>query len=165
MAPDHSDPDVYVEVLFTVTDPSGFASTSSVNMYLNNSQGTIGNLIKNPGMELNTVLPDTPDNWIKGWFGNHDQVWTYPVLGDASQRAAKVEITRYVSGDAKWAFDPVSVVENTPYIFSDSYQSNIVSDVTVNIGFANGTHSFYTLGILAASPVWQNFTRTFTTPA
>ena len=52
-----------------------------------------------------------------------------------------------------------------PYIFSDSYQSNIVSDVIVNIGFANGTHSFYTLGTLSASPAWQTFTRTFTTPA
>ena len=76
-----------------------------------------------------------------------------------------MEITRYVRGDAKWAFDPVSIVENTPYIFSDSYQSSIVSNVIVDIGLANGTHSFYTLSTLAASPVWQTYTRVFTTPA
>ena len=65
VAPDHSATDVYVEIILTVTDPSGFASTSSVNMYLNNSPVTSGNLIRNPGMESNTVLPDTPDNWIR----------------------------------------------------------------------------------------------------
>ena len=48
VAPDHSDPDVYVEVILTVTDPSGVSSASSVNMYLNNATETVGNLIQNP---------------------------------------------------------------------------------------------------------------------
>ena len=75
-----------------------------------------------------------------------------------------MEIIRYVSGDAKWSHDPVSVSENTEYVFSDRYQSNIASEVTVDVGLANGTHAFYTLGRLAASPSWQSFSQVFITP-
>lgn len=50
-----------------------------------------------------------------------------------SQRGSRVQVTRYVSGDAKWVFNPVSVDANTSYIFSDAYQSNIATDVIVDI--------------------------------
>lgn len=81
-----------------------------------------------------------------------------------SQKASKVEIIRYATGDAKWVFDPVNVSENTAYLLADSYMSNIASDVTVSIAFADGTHVFYPLASLAPSPTWQSYTRIFTTP-
>ncbi|MBC7504105.1 PQQ-dependent sugar dehydrogenase, partial [Candidatus Gracilibacteria bacterium] len=164
IAPDHSATDVYVEVVLTVTDPTGIQSSSSVNMYLNNGVINPGNLIQNPGLESNTLFVDNPDNWIQGWFGNNDQIWTYPIFGDNSQKAGRVEITRFVSGDAKWAFDPVSVDENSEYVFSDSYRSSIVTDVIVDIGYADGRHTYHEIGNPEATANWKSFVGTSRTP-
>ncbi|MFZ2255571.1 MAG: hypothetical protein WAW59_03625 [Patescibacteria group bacterium] len=69
-----------------------------------------------------------------------------------------------MSGDAKWVFDPVTIQENTPYFFSNSYRSSLSSDVIVDFGYANGTHTFQVLDTLPATSAWTSYEDTFTSP-
>lgn len=166
-APDHNDPSVYTEIELTAIDGGGLTNTVSVNMYLSNGGMQGGNLIVNPSFEeVDPLNPVLPRNWSVGWWGNLQPIFTYPVEGFAGpgSRAAKVEITQYTAGDAKWMFSPIFASENTVYTFSDHYLSTVPTKVFIDIGFANGSHSYIDQGTLPASMVWKEFATTFTTP-
>ncbi len=164
VGPDHSDPDVYVELKLTVTDPAGLKDTKSVNLYLNNGTNA-ANPILNPSLEIPTAgNANLPENWLKGGYGVNNAIFSYPVAGYDGVSAAKVEINNYIDGDAKWLFSPVYVEDNTEYNFSNYYTSNTASQVTVQIGYVDGTYSYMQLGVLDPSPLWQKFQAAFTTP-
>jgi glucose/arabinose dehydrogenase len=150
-APDHSgETDVYTEIVLTVVDSAGLTGTRSINLYLNNGTGdTSGNLVKNPSME--TVDPNNGENplyWTTSYYGDSNATFTYPVSGFEGTKGATVQVTGYVSGGAKWYFDPVYVTPGQEYHFSDYYTATSNSSLTAEFGFADGTYRYVDLATL-----------------
>ncbi|TSC69106.1 MAG: hypothetical protein G01um101456_351, partial [Parcubacteria group bacterium Gr01-1014_56] len=147
-APDHGATDVYTEVILTVTDSGGLSESRSINLYLDNGAGS-GNLIGNPSLEVEDALPGRPFQWFQGWFGNLNPIFTYPVTGLEGARAAKVEITSYTDGNAKWYFAPVFVTPLQEYVFSNYYTANATTSQFAQFGFPDGTYQYQDLGTIS----------------
>jgi hypothetical protein len=153
---------VYVEAKLTATDAGGLTNSKSINLYLNNNPVQSGNLILNPSLESSTA--GSPNNWLHGGYGVNDATYIYPVVGFDGVNAAKVQMTTYTSGDAKWSHEPVAVDANKQYAFSGYYQSNVGLGTIVQVGYGNGTYTYMDLGDMPSSPGWSRIDRTFTTP-
>ena len=67
-----------------------------------------GNLIANPSLESQAGL-NQPYSWSSSFWGTNNALFTYPVAGYSSPRAATVQITDYTDGEARWYFDDVPV--------------------------------------------------------
>ncbi|MBP9710748.1 MAG: polysaccharide deacetylase family protein [Candidatus Pacebacteria bacterium] len=123
---------------------------------------TTTNLITNGN--LDTVgTSGVPQAWIKGSWGTITPVFTYPVTGK-SGNAAKLQVTAYTSGDAKWIHNHVTVEAGKTYTYSDDYISDKVTNVTAEFKLSNGSTSYVWLGNAPASASWATFTKQFTVP-
>ncbi|MDO8572970.1 MAG: ice-binding family protein [bacterium] len=121
------------------------------------------NLIQNPSFEINGGNGN-PQNWLRGGWGTNTRTFTYPTIGSDGNKAVKVAITNYTSGDAKWYFKDVPIVGGKTYTFSDSYKSNVKNEIGVFYKTPSGTR-YQFLTTLPASPAWTNVTRQITVPA
>lgn len=113
------------------------------------------NLIKNPSVE--TAMPfnsKIPEGWHKDFFGNNNRVFSYPVAGQDGNNAIKIEIKKYTSGDAKWAFVDVPVTGGSKYEFSDYYQSNVNSYLVARYLNKNGVYRYFDLATLDPADTW-----------
>ncbi len=167
-APDHTgETDVYTEVVLTVTDSAGLTGTRSINLYLNSGTGdSSGNLIRNASMEMaDPNNAESPLYWTGGFWGDNNTVFTYPVPGFDGAKAAKVQVTGYVSGTAHWYHDPVFVTPGESYNFSDYYTSDTNSSLTAEFGFADGTYKYVDLGTFPPVATPTRIESTFTIPA
>lgn len=94
----------------------------------------------------------------------------YPAEPHSGLSAAKVEITAFTDGDAKWYFDDIPVTPGKFYTYSDWYTSDVASSVTVRYylgvdGKAVEQYDYAYLGAAPASPAaWMQVTGTFTPP-
>jgi peptidoglycan/xylan/chitin deacetylase (PgdA/CDA1 family) len=127
--------------------------------------GGAENLIKNPSLEIADLSENYPLNWSTGDWGANQAVFTYPTTGHNSQKAAKVELTQYTSGDAKWYFDDVPVTPGKTYEFSDYYISSVQTTLTYRFTLSNGSSTYNDLAYLGATDGWQNVIKTFQAPA
>jgi len=123
------------------------------------------NVVLNPSLETPSLtVPSLPANWNQGSWGNNQAAFTYPVPGFDGASAARVAITQYTDGDAKWYFDPVTVAAGDTYTFTDSYQSDVATHITLAYGMADGSTSYVDVAAPAASLTWAQATATFTAP-
>lgn len=121
-------------------------------------------LIANPTLETIGTNGD-PENWFRGGWGANTAVHTYPVAG-VSGNAAKLEVTNYANGDAKWYFGDTAVTPNENYILSDKYKSNTSSMMTLRYTMQDGTMQYVDIATIPSSNgVWRNFIKTITIPA
>ena len=107
------------------------------------------NLILNPGFE-STGANGNPLNWIKGVWGTSSAVFSYPVAGVQNSKAAKVAITDYTDGDAKWIFDPV-VVTRCVYTYSTAYLSNLTTAFVARYQYQDNSFINQNVGTVAPS--------------
>lgn len=121
------------------------------------------NLIPNPSLE-SADASGMPQNWSKGGWGTNARSLSYPVAGYLSSKAARVDITQYTSGDAKWYFNDVSVSPGTALQFSDFSRNSTKSYITVRFTLSDGTFQYLDLGSLDPSSAWQQFSIPFTAP-
>lgn len=124
-----------------------------------------GNLISNPSVEAATPSNSSlPLDWLSGKWGTNTPIFTYPVVGQDGARGMRVELTSYTSGDAKWYFKQVPVTPGETYTFSDYYQSNVPTNVTLAYQLTTGAFSYTSLGTPPAAAAWTPFTKTFVPP-
>ena len=164
-----------------VSDTSGNSSTTpatTVTVQNNNGGGsgggggtgtttppTTGNLIINGDLELaDSTNPNHPNSWSVSNFGSYDSTFTYPIAGK-SGNAARIDIANYVSGDAKWTFDPVTVTPGNLYTFEFSYRSDVGTDLTVQYKRASGGYYYVGLAKLPASPSWTTMSEAIVVPS
>ena len=121
------------------------------------------NLVPNPTLAT-AGTNGSPQGWSKGGWGTNTAVFTYPVTGYDDNFAAKVQISAYTNGDAKWYFNPVAITPGT-YQFSDYYQSNIASTLTAQYTGASGALTYVDLATLGSSSTWKNASVNFAVPA
>lgn len=74
-------------------------------------------------------------------------------------------MTSYTNGDAKWFFKHVSVTPGKSYQFSDYYQSDVPTTLTLEYKTSAGAFSYVDIGALPASTTWKKYTGTFTPPS
>ena len=121
------------------------------------------NLFTNPSLE--TVGSNgLPTGWTRGKWGTNTNVFIFPTAGYQSDKAARVEISSYTSGDAKWYPGNVNVTPGSAYEFSNVYKSNIKSYVAIRYTLSSGANSFVDIGAPASSVDWKQFKTQFTVP-
>lgn len=125
---------------------------------------TGSNLIANPSME--TANGNAPAGWQTGNWGTNTANFSY-VTGDAhtGNASAKVQITSYTDGDAKWYFSPVAVQPGMQYTFSDFYKATVPTSLIAQFDDGAGNYTYSDLVAPAAASNWTQTTATFTAPA
>jgi peptidoglycan/xylan/chitin deacetylase (PgdA/CDA1 family) len=124
------------------------------------------NLVSNGDLELASSGSATvPQGWSQDSWGTITSVFTYPVAGKTSGKAAQVQVTKRTSGDAKWMFNHIPVSAGTTYTFSDDYLASVVTDVTVEFKMSNGSFTYVWLGNPpATNGVWGAFSAQIKAP-
>lgn len=98
------------------------------------------NLLLNPNFEEAGAV-GFPLSWKKGGWGTNTRVFTYPITSYDGSKAAKVNITNYSSGDAKWYFTPLSLAPGM-YTYSENFSSDVNSVITAQYQDASGKYSY-----------------------
>ena len=127
-----------------------------------------GNLIVNPGLEQGGA--NSADSWTPDIFGTDTATLT--ITNNSSEvhgglRAAKIETTSHVNGDAKWVHDPVSVTPGEFYTFTDCYKSTVVTSIFAFYTPTENEAKNPTIAYLGDAPVaadWMQFSVSFQVP-
>lgn len=123
---------------------------------------TVGpNLIGNPSFSASGT---SPTGWSKGGYGVNIRVLTFPVPGQDDVYAAQVSITNYTSGDAKWYFNDVPIEGGQTYQFSDYFQSDVPSIITIRYALSGGGYLYKDIASFAANSSYENAQITFIAP-
>lgn len=121
------------------------------------------NLIVNPSLEI--AESGQPIHWLRGRWGNNLTSFNYPVNGNFSDKAARVEMSNRLSGDAKWYFEDVAVNSGGFYSFENDYRANTDSFITARYKLNNGLYAYSDLAILPPSSSWRHFFTSFKVPS
>jgi peptidoglycan/xylan/chitin deacetylase (PgdA/CDA1 family) len=123
------------------------------------------NRISNPSLEAVDASTTLPVDWFYGAYGTNDATSTFPVAGYDGANAAKVQITNYTDGDAKWFFKDGTVIQNQLYTFSDYYISDATSTITVRYTYADNSVALVDFDYLSPKLTWTQYTKQFWVPA
>jgi peptidoglycan/xylan/chitin deacetylase (PgdA/CDA1 family) len=121
------------------------------------------NLIKNASLE-SVDTNNQPLNWFKGRWGTNTTSFTFPISAQHGSKAARVQMTSWSSGDAKWYFQEVPVSAGAAYEFSSYSKGTITTYITVRFKKSDGSFSYLDVGTRAPSSSWSQFKTTFTVP-
>ncbi len=124
----------------------------------------LSNLIPNGSFEI-TGANGAPAGWSQDSWGINQSNFTYPVPGIDGGNAAKVDMTSYTSGDAKWTFGDIPATPGQTYTFSDSYIATVPTTIEVRYLLINGNYTYDDIVFPSISDTWQSSTSTFTVPA
>ena len=121
--------------------------------------------IKNPSVETGNSNNTLPANWSTNYWGSLTAKFTYLLTeGHTGNRSVRVDVTGYVSGDAKWMFEAVQLEPGGDYIFSDWYKSNVDTEVVLAVTNTAGQQVYYDLPFVPKSAVWAKYEAPFTMP-
>lgn len=124
---------------------------------------TDGNLVANPSFE--TANATNPASWLTNSWGTNNTVFSYDTTGRTGTKSAKVTMTSFSSGDAKWFAEPVIVTPGKTYEYKDYYKSSVSTRVVAGFITPTGTYSYQELPAAAASSdAWSLYSTTFTVP-
>ena len=144
--------DVYVGVLHENTEEESGNGDSAAE------EDT--NLVRNGSFEIGGT---TPDHWYLAGWGNNDRAHVYAVDGIDGDKAARVEVSNYVNGDAKWGFDNIAT-EGGVYTYRDYYRADVPSELGLYYQTEAGPkYQFITW--LPAAAEWTAVEQTFEVPA
>ena len=125
--------------------------------------GHVHNLIDNNSFEA--ASGTDPAAWYKNSWGTNTAVFSHENNGRTGTRSAKVTMTSYTSGDAKWFAETSPVTAGKNYIYSDYYKATVPTRVVVAFVDSNNNYSYYEIASAPASADWAKYSDTFTVPA
>lgn len=128
------------------------------------------NPIANPSLETSTGTPAVPASWISNKWGANTATFQYVTNdGHAGAKSAKVTVTNYTDGDAKWYPEPIALTPGQSYRYTAWYKTNIRAQAVVMFLKADGSAKYFGMPLplpaASASTTWQKYTETFTVPA
>jgi peptidoglycan/xylan/chitin deacetylase (PgdA/CDA1 family) len=144
---------------YSVDTSDNIGNASPVLININNAPiiPPATNLIANASVEtVDSVDPTKPENWFKGGWGTNTTSYTYPSNGNHLNRGAKIDISSYTDGDAKWFFNDVPVVAGETYTFKSEYKSNVPTVLTARFGYPDNSVQYRDIANLASTTVWTN---------
>ena len=126
------------------------------------------NPIANPSLEI-AGTNTTPISWVSGKWGTNTANFQYITNdGHAGTKSAKVTISSYTNGDAKWYPEPFALTAGQQYRYTTWYKTNTRAQAVVMFTKADGSVSYFGMPqpfpANNASTVWQKYTETFTVP-
>jgi hypothetical protein len=121
------------------------------------------NLIANPSVESSTN--NLPLEWTTTKTGTNTTSFNYLNTGRTGSRSLQINMTKRTSGQAEWAFTPVSVAPNVNYTYTDYYKSNVRTSVAVMVQKSDGTTSKLASENESAGNNWKQASISFKTPA
>jgi hypothetical protein len=127
-----------------------------------NTVTNLTNLIQNPSLET-LGTGSNPEGWFRGGWGINNRIHTYPIVGIDGVRAARVQVTSYTNGDAKWYFKNVPVTPGKTYRLTHSYKANVQTQLLAAYQTSVGW-KYTQLSLPAASANWVASNVTFTVP-
>ncbi|WP_432839267.1 polysaccharide deacetylase family protein [Dactylosporangium sp. CA-092794] len=158
------------------TATSATAATTKVTVTVNNATTpppttppttppptTPGNLIGNPSVE--TASGTVPAGWSSSAWGTNTSTFGYLTTGRTGSRSIKTQISKYTSGDAKWSPAAVTVTPGKTYQYANYYQSNVDSEIDVEVTMADGSQQYAYLGTAPASASWAKVSAQYIAPA
>jgi len=127
------------------------------------------NPIANPSLET-AGTSTSPANWVSNKWGTNTANFQYVTNdGHAGTKSAKVTVTNYTDGDAKWYPQPFALTAGNQYRYTAWYKTNTRVQAVVMFTKADGSVSYFGMPqpfpASNASTVWQQYTETFTVPA
>lgn len=153
-------PVVTTTYTLTCSNPSG-PDTKSITVVVNQPV----NIIQNGTLFTSFPLGAIPTGWLKGSWGSNTVAYAVETNGYSDSSSVSVSMTNYVSGDAKWIFEPVLVTAGASYTFSDYYKSTAESDLLVEFTDSSGAISHLWLGNLATATTWTQVSKTIVVPS
>lgn len=121
-----------------------------------------GNLISNGSFESQNG--NVPLGWFSNNWGSNTANFSYPAVGISSSKAAKVQVTSYADGDAKWIFNEVPVEAGKTYVYSDMYKSNISTEVDIQYKNSAGAYTYAYIDTVPAATTWTRYEKEITIP-
>jgi peptidoglycan/xylan/chitin deacetylase (PgdA/CDA1 family) len=124
------------------------------------------NLIPNPSLE--TANNNMPASWSTNSWGSNSAKFQYVNSGRTGSKSIKVTVSNYVSGDAKWYFNPITNLERgKQYRFSTWYKTNTTPQVVAMFIKDDNTEKYF--GMPQPFPngsrtSWQFYSDTFSVP-
>jgi peptidoglycan/xylan/chitin deacetylase (PgdA/CDA1 family) len=148
-------------------DDNQTVTTSPVSVEVSNTDPLGGNLIPNPLMETaNPSDASQPQDWSVETWGTNTFTSSYGSTGCSTGDSGCVTInmTKYTSGDAKWAFTPQVVTQDTQYVYSEKYKSTVQTQVDAVFAMSDGSTVYEILGLPYVSTGGTVFTSKFSVP-
>lgn len=123
------------------------------------------NLLPNSDLEIVKPITGLPANWWSGGWGTNVAVFNYPVTGVNGSRAARVDISNYESGDAKWRSDAIPVSPGI-YTYSDDYKSDKTTIITIQYQRTDGSYFYKDIvKVPVSTSTWNTITADLSVPA
>ena len=123
-------------------------------------------LIPNGGFETaSSTNPSLPASWSGGGWGRNTASYTWPSTGAHSgTRSARIDVSQFTDGGAKWSFDPQLVTPGVSYSYSSWYMSNRTTEILGVYTTPTGGTVYQWLADVPASAPWRQFTTTIVEP-
>jgi peptidoglycan/xylan/chitin deacetylase (PgdA/CDA1 family) len=126
------------------------------------------NLVANPSFE--TANGTEPANWIQDSWGTNTAAFSYATTGGhTGNDSAKITMSNYTDGDAKWYFTPLALTPNAQYTYSTWYKTTAKIAATAMYTDAEGNVNYFTMPTplvgSSASTTWQSYKATFQVPS
>ena len=122
--------------------------------------------IPNPSMEI--ANGSAPANWMKNNWGTNTAVYKYVAEGHTGTKSAKVTVSKYSSGDAKWYFTPITTLKpGSQYRFAAWYKTNVTPSAVAMFNMSDGSVRYFGMPISQPSgstTQWQQYSDTFIVP-
>lgn len=108
--------------------------------------------VPNNSLEQVNDLTSSPLAWQNSKWGTNTATFSFSSTGNSGDHSARVDMTKYTDGDAKWYFDAQPAQGGQTYSFSDYYKSSIDTRVVVAANKSDGTTVYLNLKNAPASP-------------
>lgn len=147
---------VYVQIAVTVVMVLGFA-------YMPQARAIEQNLVTNGSLEIGDAA--SAQGWTTSWWGRMNALFSIRNNGaQEGSRSARVDVSNYSRGDARFATTEIAVVPNKSYTISNWYKSNVTTSLDVAVITTTGTTRYYWLKDATPANSWTQNTASFTTP-
>lgn len=122
-----------------------------------------------PNSSLETAAGTVPSNWTSGKWGTNTANFQYMNEGHTGTRSAKVTVSGYASGDAKWFYNPItSLVKGKQYRWTTWYKTNTHPQAVAMFIRADGSEEFFGMPqpfpTATSATTWTQYSDTFIVP-
>ncbi len=152
---------------FHVLDRIGTLSIDDVSLSETTVTPTAPGTIPNGSFE--EISGTGPANWNASAWGNNTAIHEYMNEGRTGSKSAKVTISNYVDGDAKWFANPItSLTPGKAYRFTAWYKTNTTPKAVAMFTKQDGSVRYFGMPnpepAANSTTVWQQYTDTFIVP-
>jgi peptidoglycan/xylan/chitin deacetylase (PgdA/CDA1 family) len=128
-------------------------------------QSIAANILQNPSLETLNPLGNNPQYWQRQSAGNNEPDFSLTKTGGHTGNvSARVEVSTYSDGEARWQPNWTAVLSGIQYTYSVWYKSSTATNLRVQIRKPRNVIEVLNLGTVSASAVWKQYSTTLSLP-